>query len=163
MPTYIVSTSSSSILYTNLVTLSFSIPDIFGGIRWWVSDRSIWRKEDDLYQLLINSSYNLYNPLSKIFHIIVFPLPIIGFMSRAAATALPVLIVESTPRNIVGSILGWYNSIGFIGGATGPYLFGVIAGTAGFTLSFNTISVFPIISAILLYMSRLSTSTFKKV
>ncbi len=31
IPTYIVSTSSSSILYANLVTLSISISDIFGG------------------------------------------------------------------------------------------------------------------------------------
>lgn len=161
MPTYIVSTIESSILYANLVSLSLSIPDIFGGFIGGYLIGVFGARNMIYISFLSIAATNLIIPYLKPSTYVVFLLPVIGFMSRAAATALPILVIESTPKGIVGSILGWYNSIGFVGGSTGPYLFGVIADTAGFTLSFNTISIFPIISIILLYISHPRSSYLK--
>lgn len=150
MPTYIASTGGLPLLQANLVTLSLSIPEILGGL---VGGRLIGRLGAERVVLTSFASLSLSIlaiPYIKPPQYTITLLPIIGFMSRAAATALPVLVIESTPSTVVGAILGWYNSIGFIGGSVGPYLFGSIADTAGFTPAYMVTAVFPIASLALL-------------
>jgi predicted MFS family arabinose efflux permease len=154
MPTYIVSIGSSSILYANLVSLALSIPDIFGGFVGGHLIGILGARRMVFIGFLSIALATFLIPSANSPIYIILLLPIIGFMSRSVATALPLLIIESTPIGVVGAILGWYNSIGFIGGSTGPYLFGVIADRMGFTFSYIIVSIFPAISSILIYLAR---------
>jgi len=158
MPTYIASAGDLPLLHANLVALSLSIPEIFGG---FVGGRLIGRMGAG--RVIFISFASLALSILAIPHIrpplyTIFLLPLIGFMSRAAATALPVLVIEGTPVSVVGAILGWYNSLGFIGGSLGPFLFGSVADAAGFSQAYSATAIFPIAALLLLGTVRRSRS-----
>jgi MFS family permease len=78
----------------------------------------------------------------------------IGFMSRVVLTILPIFVGEYASFSLVGTALGWYNAIGFLGSAVGPYIFGLIADIYGFNLAFLVVGVMTSISIPLIIMVR---------
>lgn len=157
-PTYIASSSGLGIVEANLVFLAFPLSEILGGlIGGYLTDKlGAWRIS--ITSFIVASIAVALIPLAYPPIYVVLLLPLIGFMFRTAATALPLLVVESTPPNIVGTMLGWYNSIGFLGASVGPYMFGIMADKWGFSLSYITISIFPLAS-IPMMMSIKNTSS----
>lgn len=141
-PTYIASSSGLGIVEANLVFLLFPLSEILGGfIGGYIADKlGAWRVSIASF-IAISIAVALI-PLAYSPTYVALLLPLIGFMFRTAATALPLLVVESTPPNIVGTMLGWYNSVGFLGASVGPYMFGVMADRWGFSLSYVAISIF---------------------
>jgi len=157
-PTYIASSSGLGIVEANLVFLAFPLSEILGGfIGGSLADKlGAWRVS--ITSFIVISIAVALIPLAYSPIYVALLLPLIGFMFRTAATALPLLVVESTPSNIVGTMLGWYNSIGFLGASVGPYMFGIIADRWGFFLSYIAISIFPLAS-ILMMLSIKNTSS----
>ncbi|HWQ18014.1 MAG TPA: MFS transporter [Sulfolobales archaeon] len=153
-PTYIAISIGKSLVEAGLLFLVFPLSEIFGGLVGGYIASRIGSKSVLMISLISISIGTAAIPFTRsVFHVVPI-LSMIGLMFRAAATALPLIVVESTPRHVLGAILGWYNSIGFVGASIGPYTFGYIADLHGFLLSYIALSLFPLVSVVLLRMLK---------
>ncbi|PWV36799.1 MAG: hypothetical protein DJ555_05395 [Desulfurococcaceae archaeon] len=153
-PTYIAISMGKSLAEAGLLFLVFPLSEILGGLVGGYMASRIGSKRVLMISLLSIFIGAVAIPFTKSEIYVVPILSMIGLMFRAAATTLPLIVVENTPRHILGAILGWYNSIGFVGASIGPYMFGYIADLHGFFLSYIALSFFPLMSIMLLRMFK---------
>ncbi len=149
-PTYIALASGLGLVEANLLFLAFPLSEIFGGLVGGYMAGRLGPRRILAISLTTIFLGTAIIPLVKPEAYVILLLPLIGLMFRAAATALPLLVIRSSPKETLGAILGWYNSVGFIGASIGPYIFGLIADLYGFSLSYIVISLPPIASILML-------------
>lgn len=154
IPTYFILEIKLNIFFANIIFIVFPLSEILGAIFGGIMADKIGKKTVTALGLFIIILITGILSLVKIFEVIFLCLLMIGFMSRVVLTILPIFVGEYASFSLVGTALGWYNAIGFLGSAVGPYIFGLIADIYGFNLAFLVVGVMTSISIPLIIMVR---------
>jgi predicted MFS family arabinose efflux permease len=136
VPTYLVTETELSLLFANITFIALPLFEIFAGpIGGAFADR-IGKKRVVVIGLTTVALMASVFPIIKSPGLHFISLVILGFMIRAILTALSAFVADISPSSLVGTALGGYNAIGFLGSSIGPYIFGSLTDVYGFNTAF---------------------------
>jgi predicted MFS family arabinose efflux permease len=136
IPTYLTVEAKLSILIANIIFIALPLFEIPAGpIGGFLADK-IGKKYVSITGIVTVAFISSILPLVKSPILFLTGLIVAGFMIRAVLTVLSVFVTDTSPPSIVGTALGWYNAIGFLGSSIGPYIFGLLTDNYGFNSAF---------------------------
>jgi predicted MFS family arabinose efflux permease len=136
IPTYLTVEAKLSILIANIIFIALPLFEIPAGpIGGFLADK-IGKKYVSITGIVTVAFISSILPLVKSPILFLTGLIVAGFMIRAVLTVLSVFVTDTSPPSIVGTALGWYNAIGFLGSSIGPYVFGLLTDNYGFNSAF---------------------------
>lgn len=146
VPTYLVQIRSLTTSEASLLMLIYAAANVSADpIAGILADR-LGSRLPGLGSLTIMCLVSLTMPLAPLGTPIILVLLVWGFIGGWNFTLFNVLITRMVPREVRGTFLGIYNSLGFVGASVGPILFGYVADVAGFQ-SFFYLSLILFLSA----------------
>jgi multidrug resistance protein len=136
IPTYLTVEAKLSILIANIIFIALPLFEIPAGpIGGFLADK-IGKKYVSITGIITVAFIAGVLPLVKSPILFLTSLIATGFMVRAVLTVLSVFVTDTSSPSIVGTALGWYNAIGFLGSSIGPYIFGLLTDNYGFNSAF---------------------------
>ena len=136
IPTYLTVEAKLSILFANIIFMALPLFEIPAGpLGGFLADR-IGKKHVSITGLIVVAFIASILPLAKSPILFFISLILIGFMIRTILTVLSVFVTDTSPPSTVGTALGLYNAIGFLGSSIGPYIFGLLTDIYGFNSAF---------------------------
>lgn len=136
IPTYLTVEAKLSILIANIIFIALPLFEIPAGpIGGFLADK-IGKKYVSITGIITVAFISSILPLVKSPILFLTGLIVAGFMIRSVLTVLSVFVTDTSPPSIVGTALGWYNAIGFLGSSIGPYIFGLLTDNYGFNSAF---------------------------
>ena len=136
IPTYLTVEAKLSILIANIIFIALPLFEIPAGpIGGFLADK-IGKKYVSITGIITVAFIASILPLVKSPILFLTGLIATGFMIRAVLTVLSVFVTDTSSPSIVGTALGWYNAIGFLGSSIGPYIFGLLTDNYGFNSAF---------------------------
>lgn len=136
IPTYLTVEAKLSILIANIIFIALPLFEIPAGpIGGFLADK-IGKKYVSITGIITVAFISSILPLVKSPILFLTGLIVAGFMIRSVLTVLSVFVTDTSPPFIVGTALGWYNAIGFLGSSIGPYIFGLLTDNYGFNSAF---------------------------
>jgi multidrug resistance protein len=136
IPTYLTVEAKLSILIANIIFTALPLFEIPAGpIGGFLADK-IGKKYVSITGIITVAFISSILPLVKSPILFLTGLIVAGFMIRSVLTVLSVFVTDTSPPSIVGTALGWYNAIGFLGSSIGPYIFGLLTDNYGFNSAF---------------------------
>ncbi|MEM2755335.1 MAG: MFS transporter [Candidatus Methanomethylicia archaeon] len=136
IPTYLTVEAKLSLLFANIIFMALPLFEIPAGPLGGLLADKIGKKYVSITGLLVIAFISSILPLAKSPMLFFISLILIGFMIRAILTFLSVFVTDTSSPSNIGTALGLYNAMGFLGSSIGPYVFGLLTDLYGFNSAF---------------------------